>query len=45
MILLTVIGLLVVLYYAVQLFFWTVLDCDIELFLASFLGRPISEFI
>lgn len=41
--LLALIGLLVVIYYLTQFILWIVLDCDIELFIASHWGRHISE--
>lgn len=41
--LLAVIGILFIIYWIVQMFLWTILDCDIELFVTSFLGKPISE--
>ncbi|XP_070500749.1 dehydrogenase/reductase SDR family member 7-like [Chironomus tepperi] len=41
--LLAAIGLIVIIYYIVQFFLWTILDCDIELFIASILGKPISN--
>lgn len=41
--LLAAVGIIVVIYYAIQFLLWSILDCDIELFLASHFGRPISE--
>lgn len=41
--LLEVIGLLFIIYWIIQLFLWTILDCDIDLFLTSLVGKPISE--
>jgi hypothetical protein len=43
--LLAAIGLIVIIYYIVQFFLWTILDCDIELFIVSILGKPISKLI
>lgn len=38
------IGFIAIAYYVIQFLLWTLLDCDIELFLADKLGTPISEF-
>jgi hypothetical protein len=37
------IGLIVFLYYALQIVLWIALDCDIGLFVASQWGRPIGK--
>ena len=39
------IGLLVFIYYLIQIISWCVLDSDIELFILSKLGKPICEFL
>lgn len=41
--LLAAIGFIAIVYYIIQFLLWTLLDCDIELFIASTLGKPISE--
>lgn len=42
--LLAAIGFIAIAYYVIQFILWTTLDCDIELFFAERLGKPISEF-
>ncbi|CRK98666.1 CLUMA_CG011944, isoform A [Clunio marinus] len=41
--LLAAIGFIVIAYFVIQFLLWTLLDCDIELFFASKLGKPISS--
>lgn len=41
--LLQAIGFIAVVYGLFQVIFWTILDCDIELFLASKFGRKLSK--
>lgn len=36
-------GFLSIIYFLFQVICWTLLDCDIELFLASKLGKPVSK--
>lgn len=43
--LLDVIGFIAIVYFVIQFLLWTLLDCDIELFFAEGLGKPISEWI
>lgn len=42
--LLAAIGFIAIAYFVIQFLLWTLLDCDIELFLTTKLGKPISEF-
>lgn len=42
--LLAAVGVIVIIYYVISALLWTLLDCDIELFFATKLGKPISEF-
>jgi dehydrogenase/reductase SDR family member 7 len=37
-------GFIAIVYYVIQFLLWTILDCDIELFFAERLGKPISEW-
>lgn len=41
--LLDAIGFIAIIYFVIQFLLWTVLDCDIELFFTTKLGKPISE--
>lgn len=41
--LLAVIGFIVIAYYVINALLWTLLDCDVELFFTSKLGKPISK--
>lgn len=42
--LLAAVGAIVIIYYVIQALLWTLLDCDIELFFTSKLGKPISSY-
>lgn len=40
-----IIGVLVIVYYLAQILFWTLLDCDVELYIKDKLGKPICNKI
>lgn len=42
--LLDAIGFIAIAYFVIVFILWTLLDCDIELFFTTKLGKPISEF-
>lgn len=41
--LLAALGFIAIAYFVIQFLLWTLLDCDIELFFTTKLGKPISE--